>query len=118
MDRKQVLESINGQINLPMKVIWLMEILMEKESTNGKTVVNMMVNGYIIKSMVMENISGQMGKFIKEILLRIRKMGMANCSGQMEENIRDNGKKVNNMETERLLKMVKNIEVYGRMANL
>ena len=29
-------------------------------------------------------------------------MGMANCSGQMEENIRDNGKKVNNMETEHL----------------
>lgn len=67
MGKKQVLESINGQIYPPMKGNWLMEIPMERDYINGKMVDNMMENGYTIKYTDMGNISGQMVKFIKEM---------------------------------------------------
>ena len=67
MGKKQVLESINGQIYLPTKGNWLMEILMEREYINGKMVDHMMENGYITKYTDMVNISGQTVKFIKEM---------------------------------------------------
>ena len=76
-------------------------------NTSGKMVVNIQVNGKIIKCMVKEFFHGVMEENTVESIKTTKKKGKEHLNGQMEDDMKVNGKMVNNMELEDIEKQIK-----------
>ena len=82
-------------------VIFIIIKFMVKENIIGMIIKDMKVNGKIIKWMVKVNFIGLMGKFILDIIFKMKKVVLGNLDGLTEEFIKDYGKMENNMEKEK-----------------
>jgi len=98
-ERKMVMESFNGIMEILTKENLKIIIFKEKVNIHGK-INHMMVNGFNLKWMVLDNLFGKMVESILVNILMDSKKDMEHIIGLMEKYIKENGKRENLLEKE------------------